>query len=567
MSMDAPTLELKTAMASLFCNPKFSDLTIVCGAKSYPVHRVLLATRSTFFQGACRNPFLESETGIINLSEDDAEAVEHMIHYFYHMDYLRRSPSRRSSQRSSSPPNKLNLALVEDPLLATLSAANAAVPLTPPADEAALQTLDAPSKLPDTPMADQFAIDELQGEPLVPERDVQSAYLCTHAKVYAIAEKYGVAGLKVLARQKFSQELDLHLDSPDFPEACQEVYESTFHTDRGLRDVVIQAFRSNPGLSLRQDVEMAVRETPGLAFELYRMASARSYKNGDFSDLTITCGALKFNVHAVVVCSACKFFQKSVKFAVGKEAQEKCIDLPEDDPEMIRRLVTYLYLGDYDPNNGNELGVFDSIPRHESMTATNPTYHYRRGAFGVLMTGEPCACLSPNTKLIDQPAAKYTDSQKDYKVYEKARNAVQVRNPLTIHASMYALGDKYQVDGLSEVAKQKFESCLHHHAHSEDFISAVQLAYSTTPHSNRGLRDSVMSAFREHFRTDIASIAGAEAKLDTIDELSFLLLKSWPCKTETPRAQKPLFTTSFTTASSSGSAFGTLPPAPGGLFR
>jgi hypothetical protein len=84
--------------------------------------------------------------------------------------------------------------------------------------------------------------------------------------------RYEIAGLKALARQKFAQELDLHLNDPDFPEACQEAYESTFHTDRGLRDVIVQAFRANPGLSLRPDVEMMVRETPGLAFELYRMA-------------------------------------------------------------------------------------------------------------------------------------------------------------------------------------------------------------------------------------------------------------------------------------------------------
>jgi hypothetical protein len=58
----------------------YSDLTVVCGAKRYPVHRALLATRSSFFEGACRNSFLEAETGIIDLSEDDAEAVEHMVH-------------------------------------------------------------------------------------------------------------------------------------------------------------------------------------------------------------------------------------------------------------------------------------------------------------------------------------------------------------------------------------------------------------------------------------------------------------------------------------------------------
>jgi hypothetical protein len=248
-------------------------------------------------------------------------------------------------------------------------------------------------------------------------------------------------------------------------------------------------------------------------------------------------------VHAVVVCTACDFFLKSLKFAAGKEAESKCINLPEDDPEMIRRLIAYLYLGDYDPNSGMSLAQFGAIAQHESTSATNPTHHYRRGAFGVSVT-DPCACLAPNAKNTEQPVAKETDSQQDYKVYEKTANAVEVANPLTIHASMYALGDKYQVEGLSSLAKEKFECCLHHHAQSEDFIAAVQIAYSTTPDSNRGLRNSVMEAFRTHFQTDIASIPGAEAKLDSIDELSFLLIKSWPQKIEARSAVKPASTTS-----------------------
>lgn len=64
------------------------------------------------------------------------------------------------------------------------------MPLTPPADEATFQNLDAFSKFPDTPMADQFAIHELETEQSEPELDVQSVHLVTHAKVYAIAEKY-----------------------------------------------------------------------------------------------------------------------------------------------------------------------------------------------------------------------------------------------------------------------------------------------------------------------------------------------------------------------------------------
>jgi len=284
--MDSPTVELMSALASLFQDTRYSDLTIACGEKRYSVHRALIATRSSFFEGACRNSFLESQTGVIDLSEDDPEAVKHMVHYFYHLDYMNKTISRRSSRRSSRPRSpvsprqmqrkpvkNLNLAFIEDPLLATASAINVEMPLTPPAEEDTFSNLDESMKLPSSPMVDQFAIEDTEDEQDEPDVDLGKAHLVTHAKVYAIAEKYGIAGLKTVSRKKFADELDMHLGGAEFPEACQEAYESTFHTDRGLRDIIIQTFRSNPSLSLRQDVELMVRETPGLAFELFRMAS------------------------------------------------------------------------------------------------------------------------------------------------------------------------------------------------------------------------------------------------------------------------------------------------------
>ncbi|KAF1953475.1 hypothetical protein CC80DRAFT_551518 [Byssothecium circinans] len=286
--MDSPTIELMSALASMFESGKYSDLTIACGNKSYPVHRALLASRSTFFDGACRNSFQESVTGIIDLSEDDAEAVEHMVHYFYHLDYLNKPLSRRPFKwtcRSTSPssprsahhrvPKKFDLSKVEDPLLAMMgSAANTSGPLTPPIEQSdQFDSLDASSKLPDTPMADQCAEDPFDCIPVEPEAEVEKPYLTTHAKVYAIAEKYGIIGLKALAKKKFAHQIEAHLSSDELPEACQEAYESTVDTDRGLRDVIIQTFRSHPELSLRKDVELALRDTPGLAFELFRMAS------------------------------------------------------------------------------------------------------------------------------------------------------------------------------------------------------------------------------------------------------------------------------------------------------
>jgi hypothetical protein len=103
------------------------------------------------------------------------------------------------------------------------------------------------------------------------EPHVEIPHLLSHTRVYALAEKYGIKGLKALAKSKFASQMSLHFASTEFAPSIQEVYESTVDSDRGLRDVVIQAFRSHPEVALREDVEDVVRNTPGLAWELFRV--------------------------------------------------------------------------------------------------------------------------------------------------------------------------------------------------------------------------------------------------------------------------------------------------------
>jgi hypothetical protein len=205
--------------------------------------------------------------------------------------------------------------------------------------------------------------------------------------------------------------------------------------------------------------------------------------------------------------------------------------LPDDDPEMIRRLIAYLYLGDYDPTDALGLTAAEELKKHDSATTLAPAQHSRRSVFGGFQPLDRCACLVLNTNNVKQPTSKAEPQTKAF-LYTGLETHVQIANPLTIHATMYALADKYQVLGLSQTAKVKFEQTLNQHVDSEDFIAAVQLAYSTTPETDRGLRDAVVQAFLVYYKVDITELPGMESKLDTIDELSFLLLKSWPRKTE-----------------------------------
>lgn len=103
------------------------------------------------------------------------------------------------------------------------------------------------------------------------ESTEDESHLLLHTRVYALAEKYDVPTLKTLAKRKFEMALACYYDAPEFVDAVDEVYSSTVDTDRGLRDVVLQAFRSHPALATTQDVFALIKDTPSLAFELYKI--------------------------------------------------------------------------------------------------------------------------------------------------------------------------------------------------------------------------------------------------------------------------------------------------------
>lgn len=58
---------------------KYSDLTVTCNYRQWSVHKAIVCSRSGFFDGACSSQFREGNTGVIDLSDDDEEAVGHMI--------------------------------------------------------------------------------------------------------------------------------------------------------------------------------------------------------------------------------------------------------------------------------------------------------------------------------------------------------------------------------------------------------------------------------------------------------------------------------------------------------
>ena len=103
------------------------------------------------------------------------------------------------------------------------------------------------------------------------EQPEEESHLVLHTRVYALAEKYDIPSLKQLAKSKFEMAMACFYDSSDFAEAIEEVYCSTIDSDRGLRDTVLEAFKSHPQLANTQDVYNVITETPSLAFDLFKV--------------------------------------------------------------------------------------------------------------------------------------------------------------------------------------------------------------------------------------------------------------------------------------------------------
>ena len=66
--------------------------------------------------------------------------------------------------------------------------------------------------------------------------------------------------------------------------------------------------------------------------------------------------------------------------------------------------------------------------------------------------------------------------------------------PLLVNAEVYGLGDKYNIDALKDLAKGKFSIALGGCLDIVSFREAIEIVYSTTPASDRGLRDCLTHA-------------------------------------------------------------------------
>lgn len=126
-----------------------------------------------------------------------------------------------------------------------------------------------------------------------------------HAKVYQIADKYGIVALKEHAKQKFSTAVKADWSTEDFSIAIELVYTTTPPEDRGLRDLVVETSNANlERLISRDGFCQALRTTTDFAADL----------------VPFTCGRGSGQIH----CYRCPSCVRNFKFDDPKRQTRYC---------------------------------------------------------------------------------------------------------------------------------------------------------------------------------------------------------------------------------------------------
>lgn len=99
---------------------------------------------------------------------------------------------------------------------------------------------------------------------------------------------------------------------------------------------------------------------------------------------------------------------------------------------------------------------------------------------------------------------------------------------MKVHAQVYGLADKYFVKGLKENVSGKFDGCVWNMFAGDEFFEAVEVVFTTTPETDKGLRDMVIQRIhkeKSRFRFKMDFNVGLKKALKEIPDLAYCLLE------------------------------------------
>ncbi|KAK5170572.1 uncharacterized protein LTR77_005160 [Saxophila tyrrhenica] len=284
---DRPHSELLGALRSLYHSRDYADLVVFSrDGTRHPVHRAIVCPRSQYLADAVRNgKWREGNDGHITLPNDEPEVVRLLIEYLYLLDYSADTfptPEDASSHADSSSGSDTMSIRTEAAQYGTVYGTSAISAFGGPQSPFTQMFRDRTESsltvhaLPTTDFHGTFGRTANRGRkgsrtdpsPLA----TMAPCLALHARMYTAGFKYGIEGLKGLALDKFKIQCTRHWDSPELAEAIHIIYDTTPSSDKDLREAVADVLDLHSRLLDKPEIEIAIMEINGLAYELLKRA-------------------------------------------------------------------------------------------------------------------------------------------------------------------------------------------------------------------------------------------------------------------------------------------------------
>ncbi|KAI4730431.1 hypothetical protein E4T49_01791 [Aureobasidium sp. EXF-10728] len=203
----------------------------------------------------------------------------------------------------------------------------------------------------------------------------------------------------------------------------------------------------------------------------------RLHENGAYSDMKIVCSIDSYNVHKAIICPQSDFFRNACRLDTFAEGKIGVIDITAGLGRDSQTKLTHA------PEE------VDWVLDVETRTSVKLMIHYF------------------------------------YHHNYPERNAENAGSFLQ-HTRMYAMGAKYAIPGLKDLALARFSRPCDGNNTVQNLMSAAVIAYSRTQETDKRLREAIVTVFDANRRA-IKDLAWVSKIVSKLPELAFeLYLKS-----------------------------------------
>ncbi|KAH0278418.1 hypothetical protein KCU91_g2487, partial [Aureobasidium melanogenum] len=215
----------------------------------------------------------------------------------------------------------------------------------------------------------------------------------------------------------------------------------------------------------------------------------RLQANGAYSDLKIVCGSDTYLVPKAIVCPQSDFFRAACRSNAFKEGQTGVVNISassgRDDDFFTRPISAEIFDWDLDVETTQSVKLMIHYFYHHDY-------------------------LEQETSRGSQKAQLYFSDCRKGAVAE--------------HSRMYAMGEKYGIPGLKNLAIAKFRLSAITWVNHAGLAAGIAIVYNSTPEADKGLRKEVIEAL-DRYRLYYTSNSEIQKMIASIPDLCYGLYR------------------------------------------